>query len=100
MAASTFHVFRFDGLRAVFAPRRPRHPLLRVLLGALGLVLLAGLVVVGLVVGSVMLLGGLAWRALRKPRTRAADDGVIEGDFREVTPDARAVIAERLPPAR
>jgi hypothetical protein len=47
-----------------------------------------------------MLLGGLAWRALRKPRTRAADDGVIEGDFREVTPDARAVIAERLPPAR
>ena len=95
MAAAHFHVFRFDGLRAVFAPRRPRHPLLRVLFGALGLLLLAALVLVGLVVGSVMLLGGLAWRALRKPRADRVDDGVLEGEFREVAGDA--VAGARLP---
>ncbi len=95
MAAAHFQVFRFDGLRALFAPRRPRHPLLRVLFGALGLLLLAGLVLVGLLVGSVMLLGGLVWRALRTPRTTRVDDGVIEGEFHEVAgpSDSRA----RLP---
>src|SRR5690606_34273398 len=40
---------RFDASHfgAMFAPRKPRHPLLRLLVGLLGLVLLAGLLVVG-----------------------------------------------------
>lgn len=86
----TVHAFRFhthqfqSRVRAAFEPRKPRHRLLRVALGVLGLVVLAGLVVVGAVVGAAMLLGGLAvamLRNLRGPR-RSAD--VMSAEYRVV----------------
>src|SRR3546814_12224885 len=64
-ARMSVHVFRsfhslFSGaaLSAMFAPRQQRHPLLRVPLGVVRVLLPAGLLVVGLVVGRAMLAGG------------------------------------------
>ncbi|MGI8560494.1 MAG: hypothetical protein ACR2J7_03470 [Luteimonas sp.] len=77
---------RFDatGLGAAFAPRKPRHPLLRLGFGLVGLVLLALLLVLGLVVGTAMLAGGLVRRLLtRGPVARVAPDArVVEGEYR------------------
>ncbi|MBS0458855.1 MAG: hypothetical protein JSR22_02125 [Proteobacteria bacterium] len=68
-------------------PRRPRHPLLRIALGVLGIALLLGLVVVGLFVGAAMLAAGLLWRlwAQRgKPVAGRARADSIDGDYRVV----------------
>ncbi len=67
-----------------YAPSKPRHPLLRVLIGLLGLVLLAGLVVVGLFVGLGMLLFAATRRMLRAPAPVAqvaARERVIDGEY-------------------
>lgn len=62
-----------------FAPRKPRHRVLRVLLALFGVALLAVLLVFGLVVGAAMLGGGLLyrlWRQRGKPiakQTRTLD---------------------------
>lgn len=67
-----------------YAPSKPRHPLLRLLFGVLGLALLAVLVVVGLFVGVGMLLFAATRRMLRStpsaPRT-VASEKVIDGEF-------------------
>ena len=57
-----------DAWRALREPRKPRHRVARAVLGLVGIVLLAGLLVVGVVVGAAMIFGGLAWRLLRGPR--------------------------------
>lgn len=77
--------FRFDSaqLHGLFAPRKPRTPLLRAALGLVGLVLLAMLVFFGLFVGAAMLAAGLAWRLLRK-RERPAASQVVEAEYRVV----------------
>jgi hypothetical protein len=49
-----------------FAPRKPRHPLLRAIFGLTGLVLLLVLVMFGLVVGALMLSATLAMRLFRR----------------------------------
>jgi uncharacterized protein (DUF58 family) len=65
-----------------YAPSKPRHPLLRLLLGMLGLVLLAVLVVVGLFVGLGMLLFAALRRMLRAPTAPSAQvESVIEGEY-------------------
>jgi hypothetical protein len=77
--------FSMGGMSALFAPRKPRHALMRVVFGLLGLVLLALLLVVGVVVGAAMLAGGLLVRLLRqrgKPIT--ADKRVVDGEYRVV----------------
>lgn len=83
----TFHSrFSTAGVSALFAPRKPRHPLLRLLLGLVGVALLAVLLVVGLVVGAAMLTGGLLWRLLRqrgKPVT--TDSRVVDAEYRVVS---------------
>lgn len=84
----TAHAFRFDTSRlgALFAPRKPRHPLLRAAFGLLGLGLLAVLLVFGLFVGAAMLASGLLVRLLRqrgKP-IAARRPGVVEGEYRVV----------------
>jgi len=87
------HVFRSfhsrfsgAGLSAMFAPRKPRHPLLRALLGVVGVVVLAGLLVVGLFVGVAMLAGGLVMRLLRQRGKPVAQDArVVDGEYRVVT---------------
>lgn len=89
MFSSTLHTLRlrlhssmFD---ALFAPRKPRHPLLRIGIGLVGLALLAVLLVFGVVIGAGMLAVGLVARALRQPRTRpAAQADVLDAEFRIV----------------
>jgi hypothetical protein len=81
--------------------RLPRHPLPRLLLALVGIVLLAMFAAVGLVLGTV-LLAALALRALYlrlrggTAPSRAANPGVIEGDFRVVDPQ-RAELPPRTP---
>ncbi len=68
-----------------YTPSKPRHPLLRLVLGLLGLVLLAVLVVVGLFVGLGMLMFAAVRRMLRRgdaaPATAAANENVIDGEY-------------------
>ena len=66
-----------------YTPSKPRHPLLRLLLGLVGLVVLAGLVVVGLFVGLGMLMFAAARRMLRKndAAPAVADTRVIDGQY-------------------
>ena len=69
-----------------YTPSKPRHPLLRLVLGLLGLVLLAVLVVVGLFVG----LGMLLFAAVRRMQRRdvaapAVAENVIDGEYSVVS---------------
>ena len=65
-----------------YCPSKPRNPLLRLLVGMLGLAVLVLLVVFGLVIGLGMLLFA-AVRRLMRPTVAAprAADGAIEGEF-------------------
>lgn len=77
----------FDRTRFAFfaAPRRPRHPLLRAALGALGVVVLLGLLVVGVFAGLAMLAFGLLWRLWKQRGQPMAVRGrSIDGDYRVV----------------
>lgn len=66
-------------------PSRPRHPLARLALALVGILL-----AVLLLAGSVFIgLGMLAWHLatrLRRPAVPARPSGVIEGDYRVVEP--------------
>lgn len=64
-----------------YTPSKPRHPVLRVLLGLLGLVVLAGLVVVGLFVGLGMLMFAAVRRMLRKPEAAPVEANVIDAQY-------------------
>ena len=65
-----------------YTPSKPRHPLLRLVLGLLGLVVLAALVVVGLFVGLGMLLFAALRRMLRGPVSSPRQvDSVIDGEY-------------------
>jgi len=78
---------RFDASQfgSMFAPRKPRHPLLRVAVGLLGLALLAVLLVVGVVVGTAMLAAGLARRLLgRRGRPQVRAGSVVDAEYRVV----------------
>ena len=80
--------FRFDThqfqsrMRSAFEPRKPRHRLLRVVFGVIGLGLLAVLVAFGVVVGAVMLVAGLAYRLWHA--RGAQDPRVVEAEYRVV----------------
>lgn len=89
MFAHRFSPDHVDALRGLFAPRKPRHPLLRVAFGLLGLALLSVLLVVGLLVGAIMVACGLLlrlWRMRGKPVAVGAsrDRRVVDGEFRVV----------------
>jgi hypothetical protein len=84
---STFHTLFSHRRRfaAFTAPRRPRHPLLRVALGALGVAVLLGLLFVSVFVGVAMLAVGVLLRlAKRRGRPAAAHARNLEGDYRVV----------------
>lgn len=86
MSIFQHHAFRRFRTIAFSAPRRPRHPLLRLALGLLGVALLLALVVVGVFVGIAMLVGGMLWRlsARRGKPATAARDNSIDGDYHVV----------------
>lgn len=64
-----------------YCPGKPRNPLLRLLLGLLGLVLLLVLVVVGLFVGLGMLLFAALRRLSRPGRARVAGTDALDGEY-------------------
>lgn len=78
--------FQFGQFRTLFAPRKPRHPLVRVAVGLLGVAILGVMVFVGVFVGAAMIMAGLAWKLLaqRKAPARTVDANVVEGEYRVV----------------
>ena len=88
------HAFRFDQFNARMrntfsAPRKPRHRVLRVVLGLVGVAVLAVLVMFGLFVGAAMIATGLLfklWKQRGKPLANgsARDSRVLDGEFRVV----------------
>ncbi len=78
---------RFDAsqFRDLFAPRKPRHPLLRVALGLLGVALLLVLLAVGVVVGGGMLAIGLLRRAwMQRGKPQAHGGRVVDAEYRVI----------------
>ncbi|HOU65430.1 MAG TPA: hypothetical protein PK227_02985 [Thermomonas sp.] len=78
---------RFNRVRfASFgAPRRPRHPFLRLALGLVGVALLIALLFVSVFVGIAMLAAGMLFRLFRQRRApMAARAGSIDADYRVV----------------
>ena len=70
-----------------YRPCKPRSPLLRVLVGLLGLALLLVLVVFGVVIGLGMLLFAAVRRLVRgarAPQAAAPSADVIEGEYTRV----------------
>lgn len=82
--------FQFGQFRSLFAPRKPRHPLVRVAVGLLGLAILAAMVFIGVFVGAAMILAGLAWKLLASRKGVSASGSaqtpanVVEGEYRVV----------------
>lgn len=77
--------FQFNAFRSAFAPRKPRHPLLRLAIGLLGLGLLCVLVFFSVFIGAAMIAGGLLYKLLKqrgKPMVR--DRRVVEGEYQVV----------------
>ncbi|AOX61702.1 hypothetical protein CEE60_04300 [Stenotrophomonas maltophilia] len=82
-------IFQFNQFRTLFAPRKPRHPLVRVAVGLLGLAILAALVFVGVFVGAAMIIAGLAWKLLaQRKNARTAPSQVVDGEYRVVRKQA------------
>ena len=78
---------RFDasGVRAMFAPRKPRHPLLRVGLGLLGVVVLGVLVFFSVFVGAAMIAAGVVYKLVRqRGKPQARDARVVDAEYRVV----------------
>ncbi|MBS7458358.1 hypothetical protein [Coralloluteibacterium stylophorae] len=71
-----------------FDLRKPRHPLVKLGFGLVGVALLSVLLVFGLFAGAAMLAAGVVWRLavqLRAPQQQqAVRGGAIDGEFRVV----------------
>ncbi|MEJ1096271.1 MULTISPECIES: hypothetical protein [unclassified Pseudoxanthomonas] len=77
--------FHFNNFRSAFAPRKPRHPLLRLAFGLLGLALLCVLVFFSVFVGAAMIAGGLLYKLLRqRGKPVARDANVVDGEYRVI----------------
>lgn len=96
MARMFAQSFRFDHLRFLNEPRKPRHRLARFALGLVGLGLLAVLVMFSVVLGAAMIAAGLVWKMWKrrgKPIARAPR--VMEGEYRVVRAPAVAAPVTR-----
>ena len=81
-----------------YSPSKPRHPLLRLVLGLLGVVVLAALVVVGLFVGLGMLAFAAVRRMLQAPAQAAPRvDSVIDGEYSVVDKRPAAITLQSAP---
>jgi energy-converting hydrogenase Eha subunit G len=81
--------FRFDSarLRSAFAPRKPRHPLLRVAFGLVGVALLCLLVFFSVFVGAAMIAAGVLYKLVSqrgRPVVASRNAKVVEGEYRVV----------------
>lgn len=86
-----FDFSRFDArdfqsrVRSAFEPRKPRHRLLRFVLGLAGLALVVMLVMAGVVVGATMLVVGLAYKLfVRRGKPVARDPRIVDAEYRVV----------------
>lgn len=77
--------FQFNAFRQAFNPRKPRHPLLRLAIGLLGLGVLCVLVFFSVFVGAAMIAVGLAYKLFKqRGKPVARDARVVDGEFRVV----------------
>lgn len=84
---------------------RPRNPLVRVIGGVLGLVVVLGLIALGFFAFLALFVGGAFWylihmlRAKRprsaRPRAKKPEDGVIDGEFTVVGDSDRRIRIEQ-----
>jgi hypothetical protein len=80
-------VHRFDSsfFRNAFAPRKPRRPWMRVLLGLVGVAVLVALVFVSVFVGIAMLTVGLLVRLMKqRGKPVARDSRTLDAEYRVV----------------
>lgn len=82
---SPISAFRFGRYRAgdFFAPRKPRHRILRAVFALVGIAVLAVLLVFGLVIGATMLTAGVLsrlWRQRGKPLAKPMQ--TLDGEYR------------------
>jgi hypothetical protein len=86
----TVFAHRFDfstarnGFRNAFAPRKPRRPWMRVVLGLVGVALLLALVFVSVFVGIAMLAVGVVFKLLKQRGRPVARDHHIDAEYRVV----------------
>lgn len=86
MSTIRSHLFNRIRFTTFGAPRRPRHPFLRIALGLVGVALLLALLFVSVFVGIAMLAVGMLyrlWTHRRTPglnRAGAARSGTVDGD--------------------
>jgi hypothetical protein len=81
-------MFRYHRVWSLLQPQRPRHPIVSALLGLFAVCAIAVLLLVGLVVGAIVFVGSLVWRALHPhaaaerthPDSPVVDDDVIDGE--------------------
>ena len=84
------HLFKRIRFTAFGAPRRPRHPFLRIAVGLVGVTLLLALLFVSMFVGIAMLAVGMTYRLWKQRRTPIAAGArnlggqAIDGTFRVV----------------
>ncbi len=76
--------FQFNAFRSAFAPRKPRHPLLRLAIGLLGLALLCVLVFFSVFIGAAMIAAGLLYKLFKQRGKPIARGGVVEGEYQVV----------------
>lgn len=82
---SSISALRFGRYRAgdFFAPRKPRHRVLRAVFALVGIAVLAVLLVFGLVIGATMLTAGVLsrlWRQRGKPLAKPTQ--TLDGEYR------------------
>nr|WP_066097522.1 hypothetical protein [Xanthomonas massiliensis] len=76
--------FHFNRFGPLLEPRKPRHPLVRLAAGLLGLAILAVMVFVGVFVGAAMILVGVAWKLFSQYRRRPSapvDPRVVDAEY-------------------
>ena len=83
------HRFDSSAFRNAFAPRKPRRPWVRLVVGLIGVALLVALVAVSVVVGAAMITAGLLVKLWKSRNKRVArDQKVIDGEYRTVDKQA------------
>ena len=84
--------FRFDSarMRAAFAPRKPRHPLLRLVVGLVGVGLLCLLIFFSVFVGAAMIAVGVVYKLLsqRGKPIATSNRRVVDGEYHVVSKPA------------
>jgi len=87
-SAFQFRLHRF-GLEALLDPQRPRNRWLKLVWGALGIVLMAAALVLGVIVGAAMLLFGLLRRVLRSPQRAPPPGQVVEAEYQVIATEPK-----------